>query len=58
VSGAYEKRRKPEWMTNREERRKPKRGKFWCIKCDAQLVSEGARCPNCGNVNGRSRNKR
>lgn len=40
------------WRTNREKKRMPKQGKFWCDKCDAQLVHEGKRCPNCGHRNG------
>ncbi len=35
--------------TNREKKRAPKQGKFWCWKCDGYLVHEGARCPNCGH---------
>lgn len=55
----YEKRKKPDWMTNREDKRKPKRGKFWCGKCDAYLVNgAGTACPNCGHREGRNRNKK
>jgi tRNA(Ile2) C34 agmatinyltransferase TiaS len=27
---------------------KSKRGQVWCSKCDAQIVSLGTKCPNCG----------
>lgn len=47
------------WMTNRDKKRQPKQGKFWCDVCDACLVHEGERCPVCKNWNGkRRRNKR
>ena len=41
--------------TNREKARQPKRGKFWCIACDMELVAEYSKCPNCGT---RSNTKR
>lgn len=34
--------------TNREKRLNPKRGFFWCSGCDAQLVTDGGKCPACG----------
>ena len=37
-----------EWQpTNREKVLKSKQGKFWCNSCDAQLIHEGQKCPNC-----------
>lgn len=44
--------------TNREKKREPKKGKFWCNYCDAQLVNEYAKCPICNSRNGRKRNKK
>jgi len=29
-----------DWKTNREKKREPKQGKFWCYGCDACLVHE------------------
>lgn len=43
--------------TNREKRRKSKRGIFWCGGCDMQLVGEWKKCPNCGTRNGIKRGK-
>ena len=34
--------------TNREKSKKAKRGMHWCMNCDAQLVGQYGRCPNCG----------
>ena len=36
------------WKTNRDKKREPKQGKFWCIRCDHYLVHEGSKCPYCG----------
>ncbi len=44
--------------TNREKRLQPKKGKFWCGNCDAQIVSEWRKCPNCGKRNGVRRSKK
>lgn len=38
--------------TNREKSMEPKRGVFWCGACDAQLVANGRKCPNCHSFNG------
>lgn len=46
------------WETNRERKLKPKTGKFWCWGCDAYLVGEWEKCPNCGKRNGQRRNKK
>lgn len=34
--------------TNREKSRTSKRIKFFCLNCDASLVSQSERCPVCG----------
>lgn len=46
------------WETNRERKRKPKPGIYWCDGCDAQLTGESRKCPNCRVRNGRDRNKK
>ena len=43
---------------NREKKRKPKMGKFWCYSCDAALVGEREKCPVCGQKNRIKRNKK
>lgn len=43
--------------SNREKRRAPKMGKFWCY-CDLAVVGEWQKCPNCGRRNGISRMKK
>jgi rubrerythrin len=35
------------WQNNREKKREPKQGKFWCPVCDMAVVYEGSRCPVC-----------
>jgi len=35
--------------TNREKRLKRKHGLAYCFGCDRALVTEGKRCPVCGN---------
>lgn len=38
---------------NRIVRRKPHRNRaHWCDGCDAQLLHDGQRCPNCGYHDG------
>ena len=46
-----------EWETNREKKRKPKKGKFWC-NCDRAIISEGRKCPFCKKRSGLKRNKK
>jgi rubrerythrin len=43
---------------NRNKVRSPKKGKFYCRSCDMALVWEGQKCPVCGNIAKRSRNKK
>jgi len=45
-------------QSNREERFTPKKGKFWCDKCDMMLVNEWKKCPICGARNGLHRYKK
>ncbi len=35
-------------LTNREKSKRAKRTKFWCCKCDSQIVSLIKKCPVCG----------
>lgn len=46
------------WKSNRDKKRDPKMGKFWCWGCDAALIYEGQKCPNCGKKDMRKRNKK
>jgi len=36
--------------TNRQKRQTPKRGRFWCDRCDKTLVGQIGKCPVCGHV--------
>lgn len=36
--------------TNREKAMTSHKGRFWCETCDAALVGEVGKCPNCGAV--------
>lgn len=36
-------------LSNREKSQRAKRGKFWCDGCDACLVGQWGKCPNCGH---------
>lgn len=44
--------------SNREKKLKAKKSKFWCVHCDAQLVGEYSKCPNCKQRNGKKRFKK
>jgi len=44
--------------SNREKSRKPRKNKFWCFGCDAQLVGNFRKCPVCGYRNGKKRDKK
>jgi len=46
-----------EYLSNRDKKRLPKRGWFWCA-CDRQLVSVWRKCPVCGGRNNRKRDKK
>ena len=35
-------------LRNRDRKKEPKHGQFWCHGCDAALLYKGAKCPNCG----------
>lgn len=37
-----------EFKSNREKTLEPKLGKFWCYKCDREIVYAGQKCPACG----------
>lgn len=41
------------WMTNREYKRQPRQGKFWCGGCDANHVykNDNSKCSVCGKRN-------
>ena len=34
--------------SNREQRMSPKKGFFWCSRCDRCIVAVGEKCPVCG----------
>ena len=33
---------------NRIKKTEPKKGKYWCYKCDHALVGKGQKCQYCG----------
>jgi len=37
-----------EWEDNREVKRRPKQGKFYCLGCDGYIVHPGETCLRCG----------
>jgi len=44
--------------TNREKAtRAKKKGKHWCMSCDAALVGQFGKCPVCGNVSNKKKRK-
>ena len=43
--------------TNRQHVQTTRKESFWCCSCDAQLVSEIGKCPNCGKYNYKSRKR-
>lgn len=45
-------------QSNRDKKRAPKKGKYWCPVCDGALVWEGRKCPCCGKRIEPKRNKR
>ena len=45
-------------MSNRDKKLEPNKGRGWCRSCDMALVSDGQKCPCCGHVNNRRRNKK
>jgi len=44
--------------TNREQRLRPKTGRFWCGTCDRYRVGHYQRCPVCGTKSGIRRYKK
>lgn len=46
------------WKLNRQRKRQPKRGLFWCAHCDQQLTGETRPCPHCGKRNGLRRDRK
>lgn len=44
--------------SNRDKRMEAKKDKFWCGKCDCQLIGEYGKCPNCGWRSGVKRLKK
>lgn len=45
-------------MKNRDLKRAPKIGGFhYCLNCDRAWVEQGMKCPVCGFVEGKPRNK-
>lgn len=39
------------WQDNREKKKEPKQGRFWCYNCDADVVKSRGKCSNCGHKN-------
>ena len=39
-------------------RRSAKPGWNWCLACDMAQVADGSKCPECGNRNGRRKEKK
>ncbi len=39
---------KPTKKLNRWTAKRPRKGLFWCWKCDRELVGKGTKCPACG----------
>ena len=48
----------PESKRNRNEKRRPKTGKYWCPVCDMVLVGDGQKCPVCKKVSNCKRDKK
>lgn len=46
------------WESNRDMKRKPKKGKFWCPGCDLNLISENRKCKICGIKEMRKRDRK
>lgn len=46
------------WMTNRDVKRMPKTGLFYCDKCDRNKIGSGEKCSVCGYKDKRKRNKK
>lgn len=44
-------------LSNRQRRQQARRRRFWCRRCDAALVGEFGRCPNCSYIHDRKRQK-
>lgn len=45
-------------LTNRDKARAGKKSRFWCKSCDLSMVGEGNKCPVCGNMQNRKRDKK
>jgi hypothetical protein len=43
---------------NRQNAKKPRQGKFWCLGCDRCLVYEWSKCKLCGTRNNLKRLKK
>lgn len=44
-------------LSNREKSKKPRGRSFWCGSCDCSKVWAGQKCPVCGRINGKKRDK-
>ena len=38
----------PTRKVNRWKSKRPRKGMFWCWKCDRETVGVGEKCPACG----------
>lgn len=44
--------------TNREKSMTSHKARFWCECCDAHLVGEVGKCPNCGTIQNPKKRKK
>lgn len=55
----YNRKNKPEWMTNRQQKKEPKICRTdICIYCDVGMSANGVKCSICGNRSEKRRNKK
>ncbi len=41
------------WMSNRQKRQRTRKNRYWCSRCDHDLVGNVGRCRHCGLINGK-----
>lgn len=44
-------------LSNREKSKKARGRSFWCFGCDCYKVWAGQKCPKCGRISGKERDK-
>lgn len=45
-------------LSNRQKSRIAKKKKFWCSKCDANLIGQHGKCSNCGYLENKKKNEK